>query len=141
MLVKVMVWPFLWNSISRDAKFQVMLPMSANQGVPRITSMSLLMSTSRASMWNVLVSMRRGTLQEALRQVISVPLLTRIAVLIWRSNMSMILAKLMSMMLWVSMRMSIDEDAHASTEYDAVHEHCYPRTLGANHHHQAGVKS
>jgi hypothetical protein len=53
-----------------------MMPMSANQGVPRMTSMSLPISTSRVSMWNVSVSMCKGTLKEALEQVILVPLPT-----------------------------------------------------------------
>lgn len=36
MLVKMTVRSLLWNCISRDAKFQRILPMSANQGVARM---------------------------------------------------------------------------------------------------------
>lgn len=77
-----------------------MMPMFANQGVPRMTSMSLPISTSRVSMWNVSVSMCKGTLKEALEQVILVPLPTSTIVWIQHSIILMSLEKLMSMTLW-----------------------------------------
>jgi hypothetical protein len=64
-----------------SVKSHVTCPRLASQGVPSTTSTSLLMSRRNASMSKASLPMRNDTLKEAPRQVTSLPLLTRMLVL------------------------------------------------------------
>jgi hypothetical protein len=102
MLVKVTMRLLQWSCISREVKFHRVFPTSARHGDPKMTSMSSLMESRKASIWNVLVWMRSGMVKQDPRQASLVSLPTSTVVVMRRSARPMMQAMLESMTLWVA---------------------------------------